>query len=264
LLTTSSHAPVSERHVPRRFRVSLGFANVRAVLAIAALVATVLLVTDSSQFDRIYRRSRVSRVLPNLPTFWHPASLYADTQFPVRDFYNDFGTGAPRIPYFPSRSFIRTDSSDENYSIEQSTPTYDCSVNLYCRARLVLTKNGTLTTVQVGYYIYSVDGDRSVVDATQQRVSAVTEAEATAWATQLLGKVNETLTEAKCEVSVSMVSDAIMKTKDDASKCPNTGDSLCSTLITVNECEDNPPDEEVVTEEAVPTGDCSGGLFCRA
>ncbi|CAN8069226.1 unnamed protein product, partial [Agarophyton chilense] len=27
---------------------------------------------------------------------------------------------------------------------------------------------------------------------------------------------------------------------------------------------DNPPDEEVVTEEAVPTGDCSGGLFCRA
>ncbi|CAN8070211.1 unnamed protein product, partial [Agarophyton chilense] len=84
------------------------------------------------------------------------------------------------------------------------------------------------------------------------------------WANQLVDKLEPKLAEVDCQLDASKIADAIMKTKDDASNCPNTGDSLCSTLITVNECEDNPPDEEVVTEEAVPTRDCSGGLFCRA
>ncbi|CAN8070905.1 unnamed protein product, partial [Agarophyton chilense] len=242
LLNTSSHAQVSERHVSRRFRVSLGSSKVRAVLAIAALVGTVLLVTDSSQFDRIYRRSRVSRVLPNFPTFWHRTSLYANTQFPVREFYNDFDAGAPRIPYFPSQSFIRTDSSiekdpsDEEVVTEEAVPTGDCSGGLFCRARLVLTTKGTSTTVQAGYYIYPVSTRRQVDGSTQRRVKAVTQAEAMTWATQLLDKLGPKLAEVNCQLNASKIADAIMSTKEDASKCNDTESSLCSELAGL-ECE---------------------------
>ncbi|PXF43847.1 hypothetical protein BWQ96_06393 [Gracilariopsis chorda] len=131
--------------------------------------------------------------------------------------------------------------------LDERIGTRDCAVGRICRARLVLNKEEGEVTIRAGYNIFPKRKDIGVDRTTKRRVKATTRKEATKWATVLLSKIQEDMKELGCDVNVSMIADAIMKSKDDVVRCPRTDSPLCTPLETIKTC--TVLDERFETEE---------------
>ncbi|PXF45495.1 hypothetical protein BWQ96_04793 [Gracilariopsis chorda] len=208
-----------------------------SLLTIAAALVAVIFLVNNYVLELPRFSYHESRLVPRLSTSRNSNPFHFDAVH--SHLYSDrkFSHWKARSSVSLLHSAIRSNICEVDSVTQEAVPTRDCSVGLWCRARLVVTKNDAGITVQAGYYIYTKRSKTMPITAqTKKRVKAVTPNEATKWAETLLEQLGTKLGEVDCNVSVSMIADAIMETKDVVASCSNTDDSLCSELVTLREC----------------------------
>ncbi|KAI0557369.1 hypothetical protein FGB62_312g010 [Gracilaria domingensis] len=192
------------------------------------------------------RLGSVGNIRASLPTFW--GSSHSNILSPFKFQLSDMPYSLYRTPFSRSSSEWRRPVSGltirdpvcgspvEDFVVTKEAYTFDCYGGRSCRARAIVTKQGSDITIQVGYNIGYSGGAIGIDSRTKRNVKAVTRAEANKWAKSLLKQISPSLEGQDCEVTVKMISDAIMLTKKDAARCPRTDNPLCSQLETVQTC----------------------------
>ncbi|KAI0557250.1 hypothetical protein FGB62_95g0104 [Gracilaria domingensis] len=221
--------------MPRRFSFSMVRGKLFTVLAVlTALTAVVFAANESSvwlprlDYDQF-------RSIPGSSGSWYSSGLQYG-RHRIQYYLNQKYSSSTARASPPLNNVIRNEVCEKDSIVQKAVGTKDCASGLECRARVVVTTARTGTTIRAGYYICSVGNVNPVSGLTQERVKAVTLAEATTWAEQLYVELETELESVECTVTVPMIANAIMETKDDAASCPDTNDSRCSELVTLKEC----------------------------
>lgn len=124
-------------------------------------------------------------------------------------------------------------SSADHWEKVFAVPTRNCDAGLNCRAVVVAEMKDGVVTFSAGYRVFA-DVAKKVPSSTQQRIAAVTRADAEKWAQQLLNLIENDLTDLDFHISAEKIATSILAGAQVAKTCPHTTDPLCSPSETVS------------------------------